>query len=218
MIGYFTVKGVGEIRVFKSTPNLTMALLCVRTSEEEGETPIDFSELSEELGWLLEQGFVVKEGDTYRLSRKHEVRHEQRSGEEIVDLLDSLWSKDEDSQKRLLKEGLFDIQILSGSVAEETAKCSHHYRRLRPLDSDYFTVTKGDPDSSSLLTNAIQLTDGFERFGYRLNELGQLILGKELDSLRGARWIDKDAVGLLAEEIAERNPEIRNKLQHILQR
>jgi len=175
------------------------------------------SQLKEELEWLSEQDFIVKEGDTYRLSREYDsIRHEYRSGEEFVQWIDDLWPGDEDSQKKLLEEGIFDIQILSGNISEEDAKCCHHFKRLRPLDLDYFIVIKGDPDRSALLTHAIQLTDGFERYGYKLNELGQFILRKTTDSLRGARWIDQNAIRQLAKKIAESNPEIGNKLQHMI--
>jgi len=207
IIGFFTVKSVADVAVFKSSPRLTLALLNIWHMQEGGEVPLDMSSLEKELEWLVAQGFAVKRGDSYRLTYPKEVL---RSGEEIVDWIASVWPEDERSQMQLLEEG--EIVVLFGSTNIEDVKLSDHYKRLRPLDLDYFTLIKGDPDHSALLKHAIRLTERYDKFGFALNKLGQTILARTFDSLRGTRWIDESAVKLLTKEITKLNPEVTNKL------
>jgi hypothetical protein len=209
VIGFFTVDGVAEVKAFKSSPRLAQALLNVLYMQEAGEAPPDTMSLKEELEWLVAQGFAAREGSGYRLTRQDEVI---TSGEEIVNYLDEVWPEDQQSQMRLLEEGKIDISNLSGTVSIEDVKLSHHYKRLRPLDLDYFIVIKGDPNRSALLKRAVRLTERYKDNSFELNELGRAILHRPSDSLRGARWIDEGAVKLLFKEIEKLNPELASKL------
>jgi hypothetical protein len=128
-------------------------------------------------------------------------------------LIDDLWPNSEDEQKKLLEKGVLEISNLSGHVSEDDVKGNHHYIRLRSLDWDRFILVKGKPDSYVLLDKAVKLTNGFEQTSFRLNSLGQTILGREKDTLRGFRWIDEKSVGILAKEIVEQNPEMRSKMR-----
>jgi len=203
VIGFFTVEGVAGVEAFKSSPRLALALLNVSYMQEAGEAPIDMTSLKEELEWLMAQGFVAREEGGYKLTRQ---------GEEVVSYLDEVWPEDEQSKMRLLGEGKIDIYNLSGTVSIEDVKLSHHYKRLRPLDLDYFIVIKGDPNRSALLKRAVRLTERYKDNSFVLNELGRAILHRPSDSLRGARWIDEGAVKLLFKEIEKLNPELVNKL------
>jgi hypothetical protein len=203
VIGFFTVDGVAEVEAFKSSPRLALALLNVSYMQEAGEAPLDMTSLKEELEWLMGQGFVVREEGDYKLTRQ---------GEKVVSYLDEVWPEDEQSKMRLLGEGKIDIYNLSGAVSIEDVKLSHHYKRLRPLDLDYFIVIKGDPNRSALLKRAVRLTERYKDNSFVLNELGRAILHRPSDSLRGARWIDEGAVMLLFKEIERLNPELVNKL------
>jgi hypothetical protein len=209
VIGFFTVDGVAEVVAFKSSPRLALALDNVRFMQEEGEALFDMTSLEKELEWLVAQGFAAREGSGYRLTRQDEVI---TSGEEIVNYLDEVWPEDQQSQMRLLEEGKIDISNLSGTVSIEDVKLSHHYKRLRPLDLDYFIVIKGDPNRSALLKRAVRLTERYKDNSFELNELGRAILHRPSDSLRGARWIDEGAVKSLFKEIEGINPELANKL------
>jgi len=124
--------------------------------------------------------------------------------------------KTEDVQMKFLEEGLINITMLSGNVDEEIVKTSHHYRRLRNIDWDQFVLVVGYQNRSSILTRSIQLTKGFETYSFTLNELGQSILKRNSDTLRGFRWIDEEAVRVLAREIYKLNEELGDKLQHLL--
>ncbi len=207
IIGFFTVESVADVAVFKSSPRLTLALLNIWHMQEGGEATLDVSSLEKELEWLEAQGFAVKEGNSYMLTRPNEAI---RSGEEIVNYIADEWPEDERSKMKLLEEG--KITLLSGSINMEDVKLSHHYKRLRPLDLDYFTLIKGDPHHSALLKHAVRLTERYEKYGFVLNKLGQTILARTLDSLRGTRWINESAVKLLNKEITKLNPELTNKL------
>jgi hypothetical protein len=207
IIGFFTVESVAHVAAFKSSPRLTLALLNIWHMQEGGEAPLDKSSLEKELEWLVAQGFAVKEGDSYRLTCPNEAT---RSGEEIVNWIADEWPEDERSKMKLLEEG--KITILSGSINMEDVKLSHHYKRLRPLDLDYFTLIKGDPNHSTLLKHAVRLTECYEKYGFMLNKLGQTILSRTFDPLRGTRWINESAVKLLNKEITKLNPELTNQL------
>jgi len=75
----------------------------------------------------------------------------------------------EDEKTKLLEEGLFDVEPIAGSISEDIIKTNHHFRRLRSVDWDYWIVIAGEPKGSALLTRAVRLTEGFERFSFRLN-------------------------------------------------
>lgn len=209
IIGFFTVKGVARVFVFKSAPRLALALLNV-AYYEEGEVDLDTKNLEEDLETLKAQGYVTKEADGYKLTRQES--ESSRSGQDIVQIIYDLWSESEDAQRQLLERGLLDITLLSGKVTEDIVKTSHHYKRLRSLDWDHFVLIVGDQERSGLLTHAIRLTEGFETFSFTLNELGRSILKRTSDTLRGFRWIDEKAVSALAREICKDDTELINRL------
>jgi hypothetical protein len=208
--GFFTVQGVAQISILKSKPRLTLALRNVAVSEE-GEQALSAEDLKEELKTLEEWKYVLKDNDGYKLTL--DDCESSRNGRELADLIDDLWPNSEDEQKKLLEKGVLEISNLSGHVSEDDVKGNHHYIRLRSLDWDRFILVKGKPDSSVLLDKAVKLTNGFEQTSFRLNSLGQTILGREKDTLRGFRWIDEKSVGILAKEIVEQNPEMRSKMR-----
>jgi hypothetical protein len=105
--------------------------------------------------------------------------------------------------------------LLSGKVEKEDVRANAHYQRLETEDANSFLLIKGDESRSFLLTHAVRLTDHFEKTAFKLNELGQSILRKTTDVMRGARWIDKDSTKLLIEKIAESNPEIRSNIPNM---
>lgn len=212
IVGFFTVKGVARVFVFKSIPRLALALLNV-AYYEEGEAPLDMKNLEEELKMLESYGYVAGEGESFRLTGQK--RETSRSGQDIVQLIYDLWPENKDAQGRLLEKGVLDIASLSGKVAEDIVKTSHHYTRLRPLDWDHFRIIVGDQKRSALLTHVIQLTEGYERPSFRLNELGRSILKRDSDTLRGFRWVGEEAVRLLAREISKTNTELTDKLRHL---
>jgi len=213
VIGVFTVQGVADVWILKTTLPLAFALLNVMFLEEEGKAPLEMRDYKEELEILKEYGFITKDGGSYRLTRHEEGG--ARSGQEIAQVISDLWPEDEASQRTLLEKGLMSFNVLSGNVTEDDVRLNHHYQRLRPLDFDYFVIIKGDPNRSCILTHAIRLTDRFEGFGFRLNKLGQSIIRKASDSMRGARWINEDAVSILVNEITETNDLVGSKLQHL---
>ena len=108
-----------------------------------------------------------------------------------------------------------NIELLSGKVEKEDVRANAHYQRLETEDANSFLLIKGDESRSFLLTHAVRLTDHFEKTAFKLNELGQSILRKTTDVMRGARWIDKDSTKLLIEKIAESNPEIRSNIPNM---
>ncbi|MEM3759594.1 MAG: hypothetical protein QXZ02_00620 [Candidatus Bathyarchaeia archaeon] len=213
VIGFFTVRGVARVFVFKSDARLALALLNVALCEE-GEAPLRIGDIRTDLEILEKFGYVIKEGENYKLTRQGS--ESSRSGEDIVQMVYELWQDDENAQRHLLEKGCIDITILSGEVREEIVKTSHHYRRLKSLDWDHFVLIVGDPKRSALLTKAVQLTKSFETFSFALNDIGQAILKRNRDTLRGFRWIDADSVKLLAREIYRTNVQLSNKLEHLL--
>jgi len=213
VIGFFTIKGVARVFVFRSAPRLALALLNV-AYYEEGELDLDIKTLEKDLEELKAYGYVAKEGESYKLTRQE--RESSRSGQDIVQIIYDLWPENEDAQRHLLEKGLLDITLLSGKVTEDIVKTSHHYKRLRSLDWDHFVLIVGDHRRSALLTHAIRLTERFETFSFTLNELGRSILKRNSDTLRGFRWINEEGVRRLAREIGKDNAELTDKLQHLL--
>jgi len=213
VIGFFTVRGVARVFVLKSDARLALALLNV-ASYGEGEASLEMKGMEDDLEILEMCGYVVKEGDNYKLT--HQGSESSRSGKDIVQVIYDLWPDNENAQTHLLEKGLLDIAMLSGEATEEIVKTSHHYRRLKSLDWDHFILIIGDPQRSAILTKAIQLTKGFETFSFSLNDIGQTILKRNKDTLRGFRWIDEDLVKLLAREINRANVELSDKLKHLL--
>lgn len=211
--GFFTVSGVARVFVLKSDARLGLALLNVALCEE-GEAPLEMKGIENYLEILEMYRYVVKEREDYKLT--YQESESSRSGKNIVQTIYDLWSENENAQRSLLEEGYLDIAILSGNVAEEIVKTSHHYRRLKSLDWDHFILIIGDPQRSALLSKAIQLTKGFETFSFALNDIGQTILKRNKDTLRGFRWIDEGSVKLLARTIHKVNIELGDKLEHLL--
>lgn len=205
VIGFFTVQGVAQVYVLKSDPRLALTLLNLLG---EGEPPLDLKDLTSELEILKEHGYIVQKDDSYELTEE---------GIRTVEGIAYALSRQESnsSKQELLEKGQFSIELLSGSFPEDTIKANHHYKRLRTLDWDHFILIRGNPKQSALLTRAVQLTSHFERYEFTLNKLGQSILRKASDPMRGTRWIDENAVDLLVREIAETNYELRGKLQHL---
>jgi len=215
VIGFFTVKGVAQVFVFNSSPRFALALLNIRVLEEEGSAPLDIDDIAKELEILRWWGYITKEDGTYKLMRQRATEI-SRSGQEIIQVIDDLWPDARDAQEQLLKKGFLSIEVLSGNVTEEIIKSNHHYKRLRPLDWDSFVLIVGEPSHSGLLRYAVQLTEHFERNEFRLSNLGQAILGKTSDSMRGARWIDEGKVALLAKKITETNGQLKNELRYLI--
>lgn len=202
--GFFTVRGAAKVYVLRSTPELALPLL--NLAFHEGNAHLDMATLEKSFERLEMYGYVVKEGDNYRLTEQGSAS--SRSGKDIVQLISDSWSDDQNVQEQLLEKGLLDIAVLSGNVTEDVAKTSHHYRRLKSLDWDCFILIVGDPKHSALLPHAVRLTEGFEAYSFRLNDLGQAILKRISDTLRGFRWIDEDAVKVLAREICRLDNEL----------
>jgi hypothetical protein len=213
VIGFFTVKGVARVFVFKSKPRLTLALQNV-LAQEEGEAPLDMIDLEKDLEVLREYGYLAKERGEYKLTKQDS--ESSRSGQDVADWIYYLWPEEIEEQQSFLENGIMDIELISGDVTEDIVKTSHHYKRLKDLDWDAFVLIVGDPKRSAIITHAIKLTEGFETFSFALNELGQSILGRKSDTLRGFRWIDEKSVGLLAKEIHKVNTELADKLKHLL--
>jgi len=201
VVGFFTVKGVVQVYAVKSVPKLSLALLNLLTLLEEGEAPIELKDLMSELQILQDMGYVSKTENTYELTDE---------GGRTAQGLSEAWGmqKNEDEITKFLEQGLFSIEPITGSVSEDVIKANHHFKRLRPVDWDAFIVVAGDSERSALLTHAVRLTEHFERFSFKLNQLGQTILKRNLDTLRGVRWLDEDVGRLLAEAIAKTNPNL----------
>lgn len=168
---------------------------------EEGEAPIDLKDLTAEFQALQSMGYVTRREDAYDLREEG-----KRAAEGLSDAWN--WQKSESDVTRLLEQGLFSVEPLAGSIPKEVIKANHHFTRLRPVDWDEFIVLAGDAERSARLEHAVRLTEGFERFSFKLNQLGQKILNRNMDTLRGLRWIDENAWRLLAEEITKTNPEL----------
>jgi hypothetical protein len=122
-----------------------------------------------------------------------------------------VFPRDQQSQMRLLEEGKIEVHNISGAVSVEDVKLSNNYKRLKSLGQDCFVLVKGDPNRSALLKRAVKLTERQEGYGFVLNELGRTLLSRSSDSLRGARWIDENAVRLLFKEVERLNPELASK-------
>jgi len=206
VIGFFTVKGVVRVLAVRSASRTTLALLSLSSLLEEGEAPIDLGDLAGELQILQDIGYVTKRESNYQLTDE---------GKRTTEGLSEVWGwhESKDEVTRFLEQGLFSVEPIAGSISEDTIKANHHFRRLRSVDWDVFIVAAGDPERSALLTHAVQLTEGFERFSFGLNQLGQKILNRNMDTLRGMRWIDVNAGRLLAEAIAKTNPDLPFDLQ-----
>lgn len=213
VIGFFTVKGVARVFVLKSAPRLTLALQNI-SAQEDGEVALDMRDLEKDLEVLREYGYLAKERGEYKLTKQG--NESSRSGQDVADWIYYLWPEGIKEQQHFLENGTIDIGLISGDVTEEIVKTSHHYKKLKDLDWDAFVLVVGDPKRSALTTHAIKLTEGFETFGFALNELGQSILRRKSDTLRGFRWIDEKSVGVLAKEIYKVNTELADKLKHLL--
>jgi len=210
VFGFFTVQGVARVTVLKSEPKLALPLLSIASFQENGEQLIDLDSAKESLDTLERWEYIAREGGDYKLTTQ--CREIGRSGEEIASELLDKWSNDEKDQATLLEKGYLNITTLSGSVTEEDVKLSQHYTRLRPLDWDQFVLIKGNPQKSAILNKAVQLTNGFESFSFALNNLGQTILNRKNDTLRGFRWINEYSVKLLIEVMNQSNSELLDKL------
>ena len=206
VIGFFRVKGIVLVHVVRSAPRLTLALLHLLSLLEEGEGFPELGDLTSELRTLQEIGYTAKKQDTYELTD---------DGRELaLWFSDLLYEKKSDEEKKsFLEEGIFDVEPLAGSIPKDILKTNHHIRRLKPVDRDYCIVLAGEQEGSALLTRAVQLTQGFERVSFKLNQLGRTILGRDTDTLRGVRWIDENAGKLLAEAIAKTNSDLEFNLQ-----
>ena len=159
--------------------------------------------------------YFYRENDKYKLTR--EGGNFSRSGEDMLSFISEILPGDREDALQLLENGFIMIESLTNNITEKIVKLSHHYKRLKKLDYDQFILVMGDPDKSALLNRAIPLTMGYEGYWYKLNELGQTILKRKNDTLRGTRWLDHNAVKLLAEKIVEKNPEIESKIEHLLE-
>ena len=206
IIGFFKVDGVAEVFVFKSSPRLALALLNVRAFQESGEFPLEIRDMKQELKMLEECGYVHREKSGYRLTG--EADNQLRSGEELVIAIDEMCPEEENARERLLEGGLIDINVISGEVSKDKVKQNHHYKRLRPLDIDWFSLIIGDPENSAMLCKAVPLTEKFENGSFILNDIGRQIRGRNTDTLRGTRWLDEDGVNFLMDEILKLNPEL----------
>jgi len=198
VVGFFTVAGVTRVDCIKSVPRLSLVLL---TMLEEIKEFIDPGNATNELKALQECGYVTKKGDIHELTD---------DGKRVAERLsEALGTQEEESAKhRLLDDGLLLLEPVSGLLREDAIRGNHHYLRLRPIDWDGFIVVAGDPERSALLDHAVQLTEGFEKFSFKLNQLGRTILKREMDTLRGARWIDARACNILSEQVMNANPDL----------
>ena len=203
VIGFFKVEGVAETFVFKSSPKLTLALLNVWSFQESGKMPLEMKEMGQELSILENYGYICKEESGYRLTR--EADNKMRSGDELFVAIDEMWPEEDDAREQLLENGYIDLTVISGGVEEDKLKQNHHYKRLRPLDIDWFSLIAGDSKESALLVRAIPLTEKYENGTFILNDIGRQIRGRNTDSLRGTRWINEDGVSLLMDEIFKTN-------------
>nr|MDO8099648.1 hypothetical protein [Candidatus Njordarchaeota archaeon] len=201
VVGFFTIRGVVQVHTVRSVPELTYALLNLLKLLEEGEPPTDLEYLASEYQTLQGMGYVIEKENTYELTEE---------GKKVAEILrDALaMQKTEEDKVKLREEGLFSVEPITGSIPEDVIKANDDYKRLKPVDFHEFIMVAGDPERSALLTHATQLTERFERFSFRLNKLGQTILKRSMDTLRGLRWIDENAGRLLAEEIAKTNPNL----------
>ena len=205
VIGFFKVKGVAEAFVFKFSPRLALTLLNIVSFQESGEMPLEMGEMRQELETLEGYGYICKEGGDYRLTG--EADNKIRSGEDLLVAIDEMWPEDDDAKRWLFENGCVDINIISGEVSEDELKQNHHYKRLRQLDIDWFSLIAGDSGESALLDRAIPLTEKYENGTFRLNEIGRQIRKRNTDTLRGTRWVDKEGVNLLMDEILKMNPQ-----------
>lgn len=201
IIGFFTVQGVARVNVIRSNPRLAITLFSIL----EDERPINLNEAASELATLVELGYITKKEDSWELTDSG-----VRTVEGIADGLSQ--QKDDSLRQNLLEKGEFVMEVLCGSVHEDDVKSNHHYQRLRTLDWDYFGLVKGDSRQSALLSHAVQLTSHYDSNTFILNNLGQSILRKASDSLRGTRWIDDSAVRQLLVEMAKTNSEISERI------
>ena len=204
VIGFFEVDGVAEVFAFKSSPRLTLALFCIWSFQESGEVPLEMRDMKQELNILEEYGYICKEQKGYRLTG--DADNKLRRGEDLVVAIDEMWPEEENARKRFLEDGFIDINVISGEVSEEKVKKNHHYKRLRPLDIDWFSLITGDPENSILLDKAIPLTENFKNGSFSLNDVGRKIRGRNTDTLRGIRWLYEDGVTILLDEILKMNP------------
>jgi hypothetical protein len=212
VVGFFTVKALVNVFVLKSTEKLAGALLNIGLCED-GVSSLDLKDFKQEVEILEQCGYVIRDGDIYRTTDEaNEFSNSLESAFKIISDMED----DNDSTEQNLETGLFKLKNISGTATDEIIKTSHHYRRLKSLDWDYFKLIVGDPQCSCLLTKAIPLTKGFERFSFSLNDLGQALLKRNRDTLRGFRWIDENETKRLSREIVRINPETRDKLSHFL--
>jgi hypothetical protein len=109
-----------------------------------------------------------------------------------------------------------EITSLSGNVTGDIVKTSHHYKRFEYNNPDHFILIVGNSQRSAPLNRAVKLTEGFRDTSFELNELGRSILRNNSHRLRIA-WIHDNAVKTLASSIVGTNPQLSDKLQHILQ-
>jgi len=210
VIGFFIIKGVARVYTIKSDRRLMLALLKLSASLKEDKTVVDFKDWAGEYKILQDMGYVIKRGEAYELTRE---------GFKVVFEFNNAWNmqRDEDERMKLLEQGLFSVELLSGLIQEDIIKANHHFKRLRLVDCDKFIVVAGYPECSSLLKRAVQLTERFEGFSFRLNQLGLRILKRERDTLRGFRWLDENAARILAEAVMEVNSDLNFNLQSCFQ-
>lgn len=203
-IGFFKVEGVADVFVFKSKPRIARAFLNIYAFQESGEMPLEMRGMRQEFNILEKYGYICKEESGYRLTR--EADNKMRSGEELFVAIDEMWPEEDDARRQLLENGYIDVNVISGEVSEEKLKQNHHYKRLRQLDIDWFSLIAGDTGESALLNRAIPLTEKYEKGSFILNDIGRQIRGRDTDTLRGTRWINEDGVSLLMDEIFKTNP------------
>jgi len=175
--GFFTVKDVAKVYVFKSSGRLALALLNI-PYHEQGESLLDMKSLEKELKMLEEMNYIYRENDKYKLTR--EGGNFSRSGEDMLSFISEILPGDREDALQLLENGYIMIDSLTNNITEKIVKLSHHYKRLKKLDYDQFILVMGDPDKFALLNRAIPLTMGYEGYWYKLNELGQAILKKKM--------------------------------------
>jgi len=100
------------------------------------------------------------------------------------------------------------IKVLSGHIDSKLIKKVPSYERdLDKLDyhiNDFYLIA-GDPRNSALLNHAIRMTKQYDGHNFILTDLGQKLLHRKKDTLRGWRRLDEKGVKELFQTISDAN-------------
>lgn len=195
IIGFFKVDAVARVDALKSQPSLALALL----NFLDEDSPLEHNQFFKEYSKLEELGYIRKEKKGFTLDKK--MGDQITNGEDMIKWIFSFQDSDNNITS-IIEKGMIKITSLSGEFTEDDVRINHHYRRLRELDADGFTIFKGDRKSSKLLEKTVQLTTKYQNNTYLLNELGQRIFEKKTDPLRGIRKLNSSQVELILSSIS----------------